>query len=299
MALTANEQQLFDLAQAMMPHWFVNDRDNEFLGLAAKVMGSARVQAEHWRDMAKILLAVGATATEPDWLNQHAADRATSRQDGETDPALRERLRNVPEALTRTSLLTAVIDIVAEAGEATTGIAMVELPRDKAFLGKQNPFTGTLGEFTGPVGGVMTFTPNVLPWPDPPFSGIISPNGRILKRTITFAGSDSAGNDGTFVTSGLAGNGVTYPNASGVAEVDVSTAWSVDRFDINDKIVTENRADAYYGRGYRMGRKGRTAAIIVILPFGCTEGTRQSVLEMLRQKKGAGVIGIVECRINP
>lgn len=301
MALNAEEQKLFDIAIAALPDWFTaSSRDREFLAGAAKEIGAAKVQAEYWLvTQARILTAEGPIGTLPDWLDQHARDRDTRRQDGESNAALRDRIRNVPESLTRSSLLAAVIDVVTAAGEPTAGIAMVELPRDQAFLGKQNPMTGTGGTFVGPVSTVMTFTPTVLPWPASPFSSVVSPNGRILKRKITFVGSLSAGNDGTFETTAMLANGAQYVNASGVAEVDATVAWEVDRFDVNDVIVTENRDDAYYGRGYRMGRKGRAGTIIVILPFGCTEGTRQGVLEMLRQKKGAGVIAIVECRVNP
>ena len=164
MALTAEEQEFLDLSLRALPFWFRGDaRAQEFVGMAAKMAGQGRTQATYWLvTQANILTATGVVGSEPDFLNQHALDRGTSRQDGESDEALRERIRSVPEALTRPFLISAVTDIVSEAGEPTSGIAMVELPRDQAFLGKQNPFTGTGGTFVDAGGGTFEFTPDVL-----------------------------------------------------------------------------------------------------------------------------------------
>ena len=71
---------------------------------------------------------------EPDWLDQHARDRGTRRQFGEADPALRDRLRNTPEALTRESLLDSINSILSAEGLADTA-NMVELTRDRAYFG--------------------------------------------------------------------------------------------------------------------------------------------------------------------
>ena len=295
MALTANEQELFDLAMRALPFWFRNDtRAAEFVGEAAKIAGAARIQSDYWLgEQALILTADGIVGLEPDWLNQHALDRGTSRQEGESDAALRQRIRNVPDALTRPFLLTAVADVVEAAGEPTTGIAMVELPRDQAFLVDNVVDTGGGGTFTGPVSSEMTFDPDSA-FARVPF-GIASPNGRNLKHMIEITLASSGGNNGLFEITSLDGGKVVYTNAAGVAGADGGMTWETRRRNSFDAQYDGGRRDAYYGRGYRIGRKD-VPTIITILPFGCTEPTRKSVAEMLRQKKGAGVVSIVECR---
>lgn len=134
MALTATEQEIFDFAMDAMPPWFREmPRAYEFMGAMAKIMGSANTQHEYWFEMAEILNAVGIVGLEPDWLNQHAVDRGTRRTEGESDEALRERIRNVTDALTRPAILAAVQAIIDEDGPATPAIGMVELPLDAAY----------------------------------------------------------------------------------------------------------------------------------------------------------------------
>lgn len=119
MALTADEQKLFDLALSILPHWFQDDkRAMEHLGLCAKEAGAGWTQLVDWMDNALILQAVGATGSDPDWLNQHAIDRGSTRQSGESDAALRERIRNVPDLLTRQILIDAAQAIVDAQGVA-------------------------------------------------------------------------------------------------------------------------------------------------------------------------------------
>jgi len=165
MALTHDEQELYDFGRNALPKWL--KRDDEFLTAAAKMMGSPRAIVDYLFEQTLITHATGPGAGTPDWLNQHARDRGTSRQAGETDPALQQRLRLIPDALTRQALLDAVNGILAGVG-IVGNAALVELPRDAAYLGHFQPLIGTGGTFTQS-GTTSTFTPTVLPWPAPPF----------------------------------------------------------------------------------------------------------------------------------
>lgn len=297
MALTAEEQRILDFATAAMPAWFTSDgRVQEFMGEAAKVMGSAKAQAVHWNGQTLILSAVGPVGDEPDWLEQHAQDRGTSRQDGETDAALRARLRAVPDALTRPTILAAAQAILDAEGIPSPLVAMVELPLDKGFFRDSTADTGTGGEFFGSP-PAMEFAPTVK------FKvGGGGGGGSILRPVIvggdiTFAGSLSAGNDGAFAVSGLNGARVQFSNASGVVEVDGVTGWTQTKKDTSGNIL-DGFKDSYFSRGRRMSREP-PVKIILIIPFGSTTGTEAAVLEALRQKKGAGILGIVERRTSP
>lgn len=299
MALTPGEQEFFDVGTAALPHWFNNDQAaREFMGLAAKHMGAAKVQSDYWLSRMLILNADGVVGSLPDWLAQHARDRGTYRQEGEGDVALAERIRNIPGAVTRSALLTAIGALVASAGEPTAGIAMVEMQRDEAYLGEQLTFGATGGTFAAGTGGRWRFTPDTIPWIGPAYSPILSPNGRIGKREIVFSGAANAANNGAFETLGFVGNAVEYVNAGG-AGVDATVTWSVRRYDWQDIQLT-NRDDSYCDRGFRVGRTARPAAtIIVMLPFGVTEPTRLAVADLVRRMKGAGVVSFVERRVNP
>ena len=311
MALSADEQDLFDIAREMLPHWFFsNARANEELGEIAKLNGAALTQVKEWLGRQTLIsLADGPTSNTPDWLNQHAVDRGTRRQNGESDAALRARLQTVAQALIRRVLLDEITAILAADGityPAYPAPELVELPRDAVVFGNVTANTGTGGTFSGPSGGVMTFTPTVK-FAMPPFKLAQSPfdieggttgaktvlNGRVRSYQITFTGSTNAGNNGTFVTTGLSGNGVTYTNGSGVAGADSAPTWTVKRKDWQGTVL-DGFKHSYLSRGDRIGRRG--SEIIVILPFGTADSTKRAIEEMLRTKKAAGVALRVERR---
>lgn len=162
MALTPDEQNLFDAANAAMPPWFkADDRAQEDLGAAAKVMGQAKIIIDHWiKSQAFIKEAVGATSVEPDWLNQHAKDRGTHRQGVELDATLRFRLRALtsggdPRSITPAAIISLVTEMLANEAVAGT-FAIYETPRDAAYMIDaivQN--TGTGGTFSSIL--VLTF----------------------------------------------------------------------------------------------------------------------------------------------
>lgn len=290
MALTATEQRLFDWAKAQLPEWFVHgEREEEFLAAAAKQHGIALELAQNWLGQTMILVAVGPTGGDADWLNMHAGERNTSRQDPEGDPALRQRIRNVEDAITPPILLKAAQDIVDAEGIVGT-VAMVEMPAQGAYTRLLVADTGVGGEFSldAPFAQFKPDTKPKAPW-------------LLSGDTLVLAGSLTPANDGSYSISSsspLAGDNIRYTNGGAVPEVDPGVSWThykknkVTPFEVVDEFQS-----SFASRGYRTVTRKPT--IIMILPFGCTDSTSVSVLEMLRQKKGGGVVGLVECRTIP
>lgn len=295
MALTAEEQELLDFALAGMPPWFrdTEARDMALEGAYAKMMGAARAQTSYWFGQALIGTATGATATTPDWLQLHAIDRGTRRQDGESDAALRSRLRTYPDALTVATILAAAQAVIDAAGVAGT-VYMLELRRDRAYMGKNGPQTGTGGTFTAQAGDLHSFQPTAG-WSRPPLVGL-QPN---ITWKLVISGAADGGNDGTFEVTELDEDRAVFTNAAGVAGADAGVTWRVDRYDQDGNLLTEGtgRQDAYLSRGHRMG--AQFSSILLILPFGTTAAIAASVEEAVRQRKAAGVRVIVERRLNP
>jgi hypothetical protein len=290
MALTFDEQQIADFAHAALPSWF--PKDDEFIAGCAKMFGSAKALCDYWFGQSLIGQATGATATTPDWLAQHARDRATTRQASESDVALRERLRNVPDALTPTSILAAANAILVAQGESGA-VYMVELSRDQAHSGTYSTLTGTGGTFSAVASGLQTFTPLVsfgaplLYDPEAPFSWQITTTGAAL------AGNDVA----AIAITAMSGDGAVYSNAGGAVSVDATVTWTAHKIR-HAPYVADGFARAYSRRGYRSGRL-TPGTIILILPYGSTAGTEASIREMLRQKKAAGFIARIERRLTP
>lgn len=299
MSLTAQEQDLFDVAQRALPSWYAPpDAVNEQLCAKAKIMGQAEALDRDWlTKQAFILTAEGPTSTTPDWLAQHALDRGTSRQNGESDAALAARLRTFDEDITPGGLLAAAQAAFVAAGGVGTA-ALLELPKDEAYAQINAPQTGTGGTFAK-TGSIVTFTPTVA-WAGgkPPYqnNGTHNPD---MTYKIVVSGAASSGNNGTYTITGISGNGAVYTNASGVAGADATVAWRIDRYWYDGSFLTESsgHADAYLDRGYRIGSLSPTT--IIILPYGTTEAMRLSVAEGLRARKPAGIVLAVERRSIP
>ncbi|HSR79110.1 MAG TPA: hypothetical protein VLN57_21230 [Xanthobacteraceae bacterium] len=288
--LTTAEQELLDFATGALPSW-VRSPD-EVLASAAKTIAMARAQGDYLFSQALITQATGATATTPDWLDQHARDRGTSRQAGETDPMLQQRLRVIPDAITRQAILDAANAILAAAGVAGSA-ALLELPRDAAWLGTYTALTGTGGTFVQ-VGTISKFTPTAL-WTVPPFQAAnVTPQA---SWQLVISGAASSGNNGTRAITGLEGNAALVANTSGVAGADATVTWRAQRLDALGN-VTDGHARSFVGRGWRVITP-RPFTLLVILPFGTSAGVAASVAESVRLKKAAGYRVIVERRLNP
>lgn len=133
MPLTADQQDLFDLAKEGLPSWWFQDEtySQEILQAYAVIIDDARQVIQTWQQMSFLLQATGI------WLDQHARDRGTFRQLNESDVALRDRLRNFADAVNVASVLAAANRALANQPiTPPTGYpAIVELRRDRAFSG--------------------------------------------------------------------------------------------------------------------------------------------------------------------
>lgn len=301
MALSFEEQRLFDFARGSLPSW-VNDAD-EFLFGCAKMFGAVRAMFDYWFAQTLIGGATGATADTPDWLAQHARDRASGRTGTELDPAMRNRLRNVPDALTRESIITAAEAILEAAGTPGT-VHMLELPRDAAHFGTWAAMSGMGGEFSDPdTAGVQQFTPTDG-WATPPVDSTGTGQPWDPWR-LTTTGAAEGTNDfvtdvdgtGADVPGDIIGNAVQYSNPTGVASVDSGVTWTAERY-VHPPWIATGQHRAFLGRGYRMART-RPMTIVLILPYGTTAGTESAVGEMLRQKRAAGMVQRIERRQVP
>lgn len=300
MTLSAEEQELLDFGTGALPDW-VSPTD-PILTAAAKPMGAARAFSSYLFKQALITTSEGPTATTPDWTNQHARDRGTSRQAGESTAALQARLRVVPDALTRSAILAAANAVLTASGVVGQA-ALIELPRDGAWIGTYRPILQvTPGGVFATLGSQMTFTPR------PGLVGIGGMGAQpIWTSPAVFPGTrygaiigsaDNTANNGTFEVTGLIGNAIVYTNPSGVAAPADSGAIAIIYHMDASGNVTDGFARAYVNRGWRVGQV-TPPTILMILPFGTDAGTQASIEESVRLKKAAGYKVIVERRLNP
>lgn len=289
--MTASEQRIYDFVRASLPDWaFADDGIAEFIAALVKAFDAAATQRAIWLEQAFIETADG---LGPDWLGEHAKDRATSRQTGEDTPTLRERLATYPDALTRPTILANAVAIFTAAGAAGTPV-MLDLRRDGARYGDYDAQTGTGGTFATTSGNLRTFTP------DDDFAQPIevgfARSGSQGNPRLVISGAADAANDGTHEITGLVANAVQYTDAAAADGADPTCTWSLRQYDIEGNDRT-GRARAYYDRGYRYGAAG--ASFVLILPYGTDEAVVLSVRDMVRQIKAGGVRAIVEVRANP
>ena len=288
MALTTTEQALYDWARNALPKLlFAAARPEEILNAYVKIFDAARGELATQKLRSYIKDATGI------WLDLHGSDHGILRREGESDASYSARIANTEDAVTRPFLISAAQEII-DADLVGGSVAMVEVRRDGIYLGSYTARTGTGGEFTGTPPD-MEFTPDV-DFPLPLEVGFARSGAQGNPR-ITFSGSLSAGNDGTFEITGLNGAAVQLSNGSGVAEVDAGTSWTVERYDVDDN-VRDGFSRAYLSRGYRLGGTGHPM-IIYILPYNSTAAHQAAVLDMSRQKDAGGVHAIVEYRQSP
>lgn len=137
--LSADEQELFNVAKSTLPRWFFQDGDpEETIAALAKIMQLGRAQVQTWLDATYILQATGF------WLDQHARDRALARQNGESDANLRTRIRSYADAVTTPAIKAAVNNLLTQAGVADP-CAVYESRRDQAYYQQANPSTAFFG----------------------------------------------------------------------------------------------------------------------------------------------------------
>lgn len=112
-ALTAREQELYDVALGALPSWYSTEVNPQVVvGAFAKIFGKAWDQIDAWVDMIYLKHAFGI------WLDAHARDRGTSRRTGENDITLAGRLEVPADAVTKPALEQIANAILAGAGVA-------------------------------------------------------------------------------------------------------------------------------------------------------------------------------------
>jgi hypothetical protein len=155
MPLTPEQQALFDHARQALPRWLTRGRTTalEWLHAFTQIFDSARTQGQEWLDITYLDNATGAE------LDQHALDRGTSRRVNESDDTLRERLRNITDAVTEPALKTQVDAVLA--ASALGESHWVNIRRDRAHCQLQGSSTSFVsrgyraGSTEGPWGYIV------------------------------------------------------------------------------------------------------------------------------------------------
>lgn len=292
MAFTTEEQKIYDHVKGALPEWWFTGiagyvDPEEFLGALVKVFDRVRTHRETLLDQTYILTADDGI---PDWLGELARDRNTRRQESEGTDEFRQRLRSVVDLVTPDAVEAAVNAMLAAAGVAGE-CTLLDLRTGRAHAGNYTPLGGVGGEITAhSVAGQWRFEPSVSP------PGAPTPPAIEGQDALELIACPTAGNDGVFTILDHYQNAYVYANPSGVAENAPSNNWGWLKRDVDQELVdTFNRG--FMSRGYRMGTMRWT--LVVMLPFGTSAGLAASVVELLRQVKGAGIKIIVERRQSP
>lgn len=298
MPLSAEETKLYDWARASLPRWFWEQtRAEEDFGAMLKIFDAARQFIADMKDQGQILTAPGPVSGEPDWLNQHAIDRDTSRANGESDDALRARLRDFTNTVTRVALLAMVGAALDAAGVSSNDFGMIETRAEGAYFhgSVQARHTGAAtttaavvlnGDGTATISGLSFtgadtgFATQCEPW--------------FVGRYVFISGCDDAANNGRFRICGVPTlTSFTVENAAAVADASTPIAWCLD-YQVAAPASAQPIGN-FLSRGYRFANSGFT----VILPYLTDEATRLSVAESLRRIRAAGVLVRVERRQVP
>jgi hypothetical protein len=296
MPYTTDEQELYDFGAGSVPRFlFAQVRAEEVMGAFVKMFDGARQEIEDIFDQTYIL---NATGTGHKFLDLHARERIGTRAEGESDAALRERIRSVQDQVTRPALTQAAQQIIDAEGILGT-VVMVELRWWRAFFNTYAAETGTGGTFAAGTGTEMLFTPDVA-FSVPPYLDV---DWYPVNQKLLISGAASGGNDGEFAVTSLDDAAAVFTNGSGVPGYDATVSWSVRDYDQDDNLWDGFQA-AYLSRGYRMSHDGLPNSFIIIIPYGSgathpDPGTAASVAEMLRAWKAAGYLALVEYRQSP
>lgn len=290
-----DKERLIAHAETSIPRFFSRSpRGREDLHALAELMANGVLAPI--RDMVRQTFIQD---SDGKWLRQHAKDRGTGQQEGESEPALKARLVDIEDAITRPVLLAAVQAVMAAAG-VVGAPQMVELPRDAGFSGDHAERTGTGGIFSAALagGGLRSFTPTV-PFQLPLRVGTAAvESGAFSNPRLVIAGAAAGGNNGTFEVTALEGNAAVFTNASAInSSPDATVTWAVRKYSAEGTSI-EGFARAYLGRGYR-GCSRPGATMVIILPFGTPAAVADAAREVVRRKKAGGIRHVVEVRANP
>ena len=291
MLLTESEQEIFDFVSNSVPDGYSKtERGMEDILLIVKVFDRIMTRNEFLFSQSMILNST--FDGETDWANEHARDRGTTRQAGESTESLIQRITSPNDAVTLGSIRRAA-QAILDASSILGPVGIVQLRSNRSFFGKPQSQTGTGGEFFS-VGSGFGFVPSE--GHAPPLR--MGEQDRDYTATrLFFAGSASAVNDGEKPLTGLSNNIMLF-DGPGAAEVDPGVSWTIRKYNRDGRLMDGfNRT--YLGRDYWIGSGMPVNTRIIILPFGCTPTTVEAVDEAVRLKEAGGFRHIVECRTSP
>ncbi len=293
MSLSSEAQALFDHARNSLPSWLTGAPNavKEWLYGFTEIFDVVRSQGQEWLDITYLESATGAE------LDQHAADRGTSRRAGESDYVLRTRLRQIDDALTEPALIRGTDQILSDAARADLFVFHF------TDTGWNTVFEAILYGSEGGLSTDLSLT-MIDDAVNPP--QLTEVDGA---TTIRYAAGVTTRQDiEDLVTSDSTLIYVKTGTDSPVSVVSSADAFT-DKHFILSQIVSLRRdrghmhitgeCTAFMSNGYRMTGVGRPMGYIVILPYGTDSATAGSVSEYLRKNGPAGFISFVERRLNP
>lgn len=300
MPLSSEAQALFDHAKQSLPRWLTGAASAalEWLYGETEIMDEVRVQGQEWLDITLLENAVGVE------LDQHAKDRGTSRRVDESDITLRERLRNITDALTEPALQTGV-DAILD----SQGFLAILKAGTISITGWNTIFKS---KFVLSGGGFQTnlYLSMVSNATNPPtMTETISLDGKTCNVTINYsAGVTTRAAVESLVTASGTKIAVLTASSSGATTLAAGDAFANKRFYLSGLVGlrrdrghfhTNGSCRSFLSRGYRMCNNDRPMGYIFILPYLSTAATASAVAEYLRQTGSAGYIYYVERRLNP
>ncbi len=291
-ALTALEQALFNIAKGSLPSYLFQEDASAQEVLAAFAKQFAVLSA----DLSLLEQDTFITVARTEALSQHAKDRGTRRQEGESNEALSLRLRFLrDDTLTVAAIVARVLAILESDGVTIPAgyPGLIELRRDRLFWSRGDGVQITAVAAASIIDG-ETFTID----------------GRVFE--FNKVGSVTSGNVEVDITAATTDDEVAAAIELALEGEYPGLAFSVNEFAavrrapgaISETVANGGfairRVNSYWSRGYRFTDTGRRATVVVImLPFGTTAATQQSVAEAVRQIKAGGVKVIVERRLSP
>lgn len=312
--LSAEEQELFDVAKASIPKFFFasDAAQQEVFAAAAKAFNLSRDQIKSWASFTLIGQAVGF------WLDQHAIDRNMRRRSGESDAALAARVRRIDDAVTLPALQARISAILA--ADSVSGLgAIVELRRSCARFGKYLrgvicPAPGTIS-----TGDYFTTTDSAgITWNWWYYNGGRLP---IIPTPNTEIDVTSAVTAADVATATIAAMTASLPSGSSfsaAAGADPTKVYFLPTYGVTPGVTADftngpeftgfyndraaSIASPSTSRGFRIARYGTGVGaneLIVVLPYGTPAATKLAVDGMMQHYKGGGIRYQIEVRRIP
>lgn len=301
MPLSSEAQSLFDHARNSLPRWLTGAASSvlEWLYGFTEIFDEVRAQGQDWLDISYILNATGVE------LDQHAADRGTSRRAGESDATLQQRLRSVEDSVTEPTLWDSVDKILDHTHQAylqvqdytVSGWNTLLYVADSYVAGNGGPFSTLtmVDDNTNPA--TLVETPDLS----------IQPLGTMIHSVVHYKSGTTtrAQFEALFSTSQVFYVGTA--SASGGTALTAGDAFTIKRAHLAGMVALRRdrghfqiptKGHAFMSRGYRMTNANRPMAYIFICPYGTTAAEANAIREYLRQNGPAGYLYYIEIRAN-